>query len=212
MSALRSYSPPLDPILRGPQLGSLAVIAKARVAQLTGCPSIAAAAELAVTFGDCFDRWKARLLSCLGSSAAQGIGGRVRTPAPTEYPETRLSLRRGRSQTGPGVPAGGPVCRPYGLSRFVAETSVISEPTLIRLASARRLPPLEGEGLRAADSRPYGEKRTGSVGSANLRRRSGNRTGTSNFAHPGPQWAGGIQTHPSTPGFARRKCSAHFKG
>ena len=28
-------------------------------------------------------------------------GGRVRTPAPAEYRETRLSLRRGRSQTGP---------------------------------------------------------------------------------------------------------------
>ena len=129
------------PHFTGAQLGSLAVNAKARVAQLTGCPSIAAAAELAVTFGGCSDRWKARLLSCLGSSAAQSTGGRVRTPAPTEYPEMRLSLRRGRSQTGPGVPAGGPVCRPYGLSRFVAETSVISEPTLIRLASARRLPP-----------------------------------------------------------------------
>ena len=129
------------PHFTGAQLGSLAVIAKARVAQLTGCPSIAAAAELAVTFGDCSDRWKARLLCGWGSSAAQGIGGRVRTPAPAAYRETRLSLRRGRSQTGPGVPAGGPVCRPYGLSRFVAETSVISEPTLIRLASARRLPP-----------------------------------------------------------------------
>ena len=71
------------------------------MAQLTGCPSIAAAAELAVTFGGCSYRWKARLLSCLGSSAAQSTGGRVRTPAPTEYPEMRLSLRRGRSQTGP---------------------------------------------------------------------------------------------------------------
>ena len=104
------------PHFTGAQLGSLAVNAKARAAQLTGCPSIAAAAELAVTFGDCFDRWKARLLCGWGSSAAQGIGGRVRTPAPTEYPETRLSLRRGRSQTGPGVPAGGPVCRPYGMA------------------------------------------------------------------------------------------------
>ena len=89
------------PHFTGAQLGSLAVNAKARVAQLTGCPSIAAAAELAVTFGGCSYRWKARLLSCLGSSAAQSTGGRVRTPAPTEYPETRLSLRRGRSQTGP---------------------------------------------------------------------------------------------------------------
>ena len=91
------------PHFTGAQLGSLAVNAKARVAQLTGCPSIAAAAEWSVTFGDCSDRWKARLLSSLGSSAAQSTGGRVRTPAPTEYPETRLSLRRGRSQTGPGA-------------------------------------------------------------------------------------------------------------
>ena len=91
------------PHFTGAQLGSLAVIAKARVAQLTGCPSIAAAAELTVTFGGCSYRWKARLLCGWGSSAAQGIGGRVRTPAPTEYPETRLSLRRGRSQTGPGA-------------------------------------------------------------------------------------------------------------
>ena len=75
------------PHFTGAQLGSLAVNAKARVAQLTGCPSIAAAAEWSVTFGGCFDRWKARLLCGWGSSAAQGIGGRVRTPAPTEYPE-----------------------------------------------------------------------------------------------------------------------------
>src|SRR5699024_6863201 len=83
-----------------------------RAAQLNGLPSIAAAAEWSVTFGDCSYRWKARLLSCLGSSAAQGTGGRVRTPAPTEYPETRLSLRRGRSQTGPRAHT----VRPYGMA------------------------------------------------------------------------------------------------
>ena len=155
------------PHFTGAQLGSLAVNAKARVAQLTGCPSIAAAAEWSVTFGGCSYRWKARLLSCLGSSAAQGTGGRVRTPAPTEYPETRLSLRRGRSQTGPGVPAGGPVCRPYG------------------------------------------EKRTGSVGSAN----SGADVESHRpqfSAQPGPSGPAGIET--SHPDFARRKCSAHFEG
>ena len=155
------------PHFTGAQLGSLAVIAKARVAQLTGCPSIAAAAEWSVTFGDCFDRWKARLLCGWGSSAAQGIGGRVRTPAPAEYPETRLSLRRGRSQTGPGVPAGGPVCRPYG------------------------------------------EKRTGSVGSAN----SGADVESHRpqfSAQPGPSGPAGIET--SHPDFARRKCSAYFEG
>ena len=155
------------PHFTGAQLGSLAVNAKARVAQLTGCPSIAAAAEWSVTFGDCFDRWKARLLCGWGSSAAQGIGGRVRTPAPTEYTETRLSLRRGRSQTGPGVPAGGPVCRPYD------------------------------------------EKRTGSVGSAN----SGADVESHRpqfSAQPGPSGPTGIET--SHPDFARRKCSAHFEG
>ena len=51
------------PHFTGAQLGSLAVIAKARVAQLNGLPSIAAAAEWSVTFGDCSDRWKARLLA-----------------------------------------------------------------------------------------------------------------------------------------------------
>ena len=155
------------PHFTGAQLGSLAVNAKARVAQLTGCPSIAAAAELTVTFGDCFDRWKARLLCGWGSSAAQSTGGRVRTPAPTEYPETRLSLRRGRSQTGPGVPAGGPVCRPYD------------------------------------------EKRTGSVGSAN----SGADVESHRpqfSAQPGPSGPAGIET--SHPDFARRKCSAYFEG
>ena len=155
------------PHFTGAQLGSHAVNAKARAAQLTGCPSIAAAAEWSVTFWGCFDRWKARLLSCLGSSAAQSTGGRVRTPAPTEYPETRLSLRRGRSQTGLGVPAGGPVCRPYG------------------------------------------EKRTGSVGSAN----SGADVESHRpqfSAQPGPSGPAGIET--SHPDFARRKCSAHFEG
>ena len=114
------------PHFTGAQLGSLAVNAKARAAQLTGSRSMTAAAEWSVTFGGCFDRWKARLLCGWGSSAAQGTGGRVRTPAPTEYPETRLSLRRGRSQTGPGVPAGGPVCRPYDEKRTGSVGSVNS--------------------------------------------------------------------------------------
>ena len=155
------------PHFTGAQLGSLAVNAKARVAQLTGCPSIAAAAELAVTFGGCSYRWKARLLSCLGSSAAQSTGGRVRTPAPAEYPETRLSLRRGRSQTGPAC-----------------------------LRAAQCAAPTAKNGPGALAGKP---------------RRSLKTAVKSNFVHPGPQWAR-IQTHPSTPGFARRKCSAHFKG
>ena len=151
------------PHFTGAQLGSLAVNAKARVAQLTGCPSIAAAAEWSVTFGGCSYRWKARLLSCLGSSAAQRTGGRVRTPAPTEYPETRLSLRRGRSQTGPGAcrrPSVPPLRGEQGRRRGLCDSGAHPHPPRIRSAPS----PLEGEGLRAADSRPYGEKRTGSVG------------------------------------------------
>ena len=116
------------------------------MAQLTGSRSMTAAAEWSVTFGDCSYRWKARLLSCLGSSAAQGTGGRVRTPAPTEYPETRLSLRRGRSQTGPRAHT----VRPYGMA-WAARPG--------------------GRALRASwfteGGRPHGAgKRTGSVGSA----------------------------------------------
>ena len=91
----------------------MAVNAKARVAQLNGSRSMTAAAERAVTFGSCFYRWTARLLSCLGSSAAQGIGGRViaplqvgpayvgrvRTPAPTGDLEAALSLGGGMRAT-----------------------------------------------------------------------------------------------------------------
>ena len=72
------------------------MIAKARVAQLTGLPSITAAAEGPVTFGCFFYRWKARLLSGWGSSLAQGTGGRVRAPAPTAYPKVRLIFCRAR--------------------------------------------------------------------------------------------------------------------
>ena len=75
-----------------------AVNAKARVAQLNGSRSMTAAAERAVTFGSCFYRWTARLLSCLGSSAAQGIGGRV-IAAPTEDLEAALSLGGGMRAT-----------------------------------------------------------------------------------------------------------------
>ena len=136
------------PHFTGAQLGSLAVNAKARVAQLNGCPSIAAAAEWSVTFGGCSYRWKARLLSDLGSSAAQGTGGRVRTPAPTEYPEMRLSLRRGRSQTGPGVPVGGHMGPPLRFERtaliigpFPSSASLCSAPSPRgRLAGAHCAP------------------------------------------------------------------------
>ena len=45
------------------------------MAQLTGFPSITAAAEFLVTFWDFFYRWKARLLGWWGSSSAQGNAG-----------------------------------------------------------------------------------------------------------------------------------------
>ena len=84
--------------------------AKARVAQLNGFSPITAAAELSVAFGDCFYRWKARLLGGRGSSSAQGIGGRVRAPAPTQMQELFPPICRGRSQTGPRAATWG---RPY---------------------------------------------------------------------------------------------------
>ena len=90
---------PRAPIYGGLNSATKAVNAKARVAQLNGSRSMTAAAERAVTFGSCFYRWTARLLSCLGSSAAQGIGGRVRTPAPTGDLEAVLSLGGGTRAT-----------------------------------------------------------------------------------------------------------------
>ena len=45
------------------------------MAQLTGFPSITAAAEGPVTFGCFFCRWKARLFGWWGSSLAQGNAG-----------------------------------------------------------------------------------------------------------------------------------------
>ena len=132
------------PHFTGAQLGSLAVIAKARVAQLTGFPSITAAAEGPVTFGYFFYRWKARLLACLGSSAAQGDAGGPGVPplrtssaslrsAPVPIPSgLRPSpLDKGSRPPGGrlfwGAPlirpgerpgkAGGPVCRPCGEKR-----------------------------------------------------------------------------------------------
>ena len=104
--------------------------------QLTGFPSITAAAEGPVTFGCFFYRWKARLLSGWGSSSAQGNGGRVRTPAPTMYPKVYLSLRKARcpqrADSGrPGVPPlranrnisgrAGEDTRPYDVSEGVFE-------------------------------------------------------------------------------------------
>ena len=70
-----------------------------------------AAAELPVTFGQCFYRLEARLLGWLCSSAAQGIGGRVRTPAPTEHTEDDpVNVVGADDLGGPRAPS----VRPYG--------------------------------------------------------------------------------------------------
>ena len=50
--------------------------------------------------------------SDIGDAGGAAYGGRVRTPAPAAYRETRLSLRRGRSQTGPRAHT----VRPYGMA------------------------------------------------------------------------------------------------
>ena len=97
------------------------MIAKARVAQLTGLPSMTAAAEGPVTFGCFFYRWKARLLSRWDSSAAQGTGGRVRTPAPTKYGKlSGLSVGAG-PRPARGRPQGSPLRRKTGRDRWLGK-------------------------------------------------------------------------------------------
>ena len=125
----------------------MAVIAKARVAQLNGFSPITAPAELSVAFGDCFDRWKARLLGGRSSSSAQRDGGRVRAPAPTQMQELSLLF------VGAGPrPARG---RPHGAA-----------PTKYGELSGLSVGADDLGGPRAHNVRPYGGKRTGSVGSA----------------------------------------------
>ena len=181
-----------------------------------------AAAERAVTFGSCFYRWTARLLSCLGSSAAQGIGGRV-IAAPTggaclrragvltrPYGGTwKLSLvwagvcmprghphpaLRATFPLGGGRLTGGPVCRPYEIWE-----------TLRPFRWGRFQ-----TGQRAHTVRPYGGKRAGIVGSA--KPGAGAESHQSQISScSGPQW-GRAEPHPTTPDFARRKDFASFKG
>ena len=123
------------------------------MAQLNGFPSITAAAERAVTFGNCFYRWTARLLSCLGSSAAQGIGGRL-IAAPTGGACLRRAGEDTRPYGGswklPLVWAG--VCVPRGHPHPSGLTA--SPPTPFGLRPfppdrGNRPSPLEGEGFRA---------------------------------------------------------------
>ena len=140
------------------------MIAKARVAQLTGLPSITAAAEGPVTFGCFFYRWKARLLRGWGSGWAQGTGGRVRTPAPTKYGKlSGLSVGAGprpaRRMKGKISRYGGrgkplPDSFTEALPDWVGEAlgppaggCACQESTLIRLASGQTPSPFQGEGL-----------------------------------------------------------------
>ena len=99
MSASRSYSPPLDPILRGSPMREAGNHRKGTGGHGIGFRSITAAAERPVTFGWHFSWLKARLLRGLGSSAVQRIGGRPSVPSPQNTGTIR-SFRRGRSQTG----------------------------------------------------------------------------------------------------------------
>ena len=120
--------------------------AKARVAQLNGFSSITAAAELSVAFGDCFYRWKARLLGGRGSSSAQRDGGRVRTPAPTQMQElSPLFVGAGPR------PARG---RPHGAA-----------PTKYGELSGLSVGADDLGDLRAHTVRPYGGKQPRDVGS-----------------------------------------------
>ena len=181
-----------------------------------------AAAERAVTFGSCFYRWKTRLLSCLGSSAAQGIGGRViaplqvgsayvgrvRTPAPTGDLEAALSLGGGmRATRAPSSvwPNGQPPSPSKGEGLRAAQC-----------AAPTKYGRLSGLSV-GAGSRPDGGRTLCAPAAENgrdrwlrkLRRRSGTAP-VSIFLSRRPQWAGrNLDTHSD---FARRKDSASFKG
>ena len=179
------------------------MIAKARVAQLTGLPSITAAAEGQVTFGCFFYRWKARLLSRWGSSLAQGIGGRVRAPAPTAYPKVRLIFCRARCphRAVPGRPrCAAPTAktnRSYNRDR---------SPHPPRFA--RHLP-LKGKACGRPLRSPLHKKQTGSVGSANPG--AAVEPHQSQFStQPGPSGPEEIAECHSD--FTRRKGCTMFKG
>ena len=86
-----------------------------------------AAAEGPVTFGYFFYRWKARLCGWRGSSSAQGVGGRVRTPAPMADSEALSFFRRGALC----APAGGqrpPLRRKTDRERWLANSGADLEP------------------------------------------------------------------------------------
>ena len=112
----------------------MTIIAKARVAQLNGFSSITAAAELSAAFEDCFYRWKARLFGWWGSSSAQGVGGRVRTPAPMAYSEALSFFRRGALC----APAGGqrpPLRWKTDRERWLANSGADLEPHQLQFST-----------------------------------------------------------------------------
>ena len=112
---------PRTPFYGGCQLGNLAIIAKARVAQLNSFRTITAAAKVPVTFGK-YSYWlEARLLSWWGSSAAQGRErSRFRIPVGAARPggrgiqvsHTFLQPRRGDPRGRPSMGGGGASGRP----------------------------------------------------------------------------------------------------
>ena len=182
--------PPGPPFTGAANEAGWFVIAKARVAQLTGFPSSFAAAHWAIIEPQALPFWIAPLCGW-GSIPAQWDGGRVLDPPLWSGKGVYLCIGTGhfRAQA-----PGGPVCRPYKIRGT--------------LRSFRR--GRSQTGPRAHTVRPYGGKRPGSVGSANPGAEA--EPHQSQFSsRSGPQW-GRTKPHPSTPDFARRKCSAHFKG
>ena len=110
-----------------------------------------AAAERAVTFGSCFYRWTARLLSCLGLSAAQGIGGRlIAAPTGGAY------LRRAGEDT---RPYGGSWKLPLVWARVCMPRGHPHPSGL----TASHLPPWRGKAFGRPQGSPYGGKRARSL-------------------------------------------------
>ena len=181
---------PRTPFTGAANAGALAVIAKARVAQLNGFSSITAAAELSVAFGDCFYRWKARLLGGRGSSSAQGIGGRVRAPAPTQMQELSPLFVGAGPRPARGRPHGAAPTKFRGSFRLCRRGRRPRRPAGAHCAPLRR---------KTAPGRWFG----------NGRRKSGTAP-TPIFHKPRAQWPGGnLERHSD---FARRNFSARFKG
>ena len=133
MSASRPYSPPLDPILRGPPMREAGNHRKGAGGHGIGFRSITAAAERPVTFGWCFSWLEARLLGWWGSSSAQG----------TAYPGADLGSRRGGQRT---ASKSAPSSAPFGGTFPLKGGRLDGKGPLIRLAEGQTPSP-QGEGL-----------------------------------------------------------------